>query len=174
MYQQVHLGINTEHELWNIHQQPKILIHQTTGYFYHFASVCFRWSHAGRRCTRAWITLWALFEGWDAWPFNFSFQSHLLHLIISQLRCLRRWNFSKQMKQVKGPPSSPNLKVGNCLKIRYSKYAFHCWKVDISQCLLRFFVHSLSEQVSTCVYRHVDIHVPTSVHSDSLYVASPC
>lgn len=33
MYQQVHLGINTEHELWNIHQQPKILIHQTTGYF---------------------------------------------------------------------------------------------------------------------------------------------
>lgn len=33
MYQQVCLCINTEHELWNIHQQPKILIHQTTGYF---------------------------------------------------------------------------------------------------------------------------------------------
>lgn len=33
MYQQVHLGINAEHELWNIHQQPKIRIHQTTGYF---------------------------------------------------------------------------------------------------------------------------------------------
>lgn len=51
------------------------------------------------------------------------------------------------MKQVKGPPGSPNLKVGNCLKIRYSKYVS---TAEQSTSLSVFYVSLFIHWVNKC------------------------